>query len=457
MTRTGVAPDAALTTAADPAQALAFYQGAPRSLAQFLCDVADVAALWPPRAPILNACADRYHFMVGLAAAAAAGRMTVLPATHAVEIIKSLHARMPDMHCLADGDFPVALPIVRFPRLAPAGRVRRAPPVPRIPLDRPVVTVFTSGTTGVPVGHVKTWGSLVASAHAEAARLGLDDGPAWSLVATVPPQHMYGLESSVMLSLHGRALAHHGRPFYPEDIAGALAAVPRPRLLVTSPVHLRALLTSAAAVPPLDAVLCATAPLPRALAEEAEQRLHAPLHEIYGATEAGQVATRRPTQSDLWTLFPGLVLEARDASFVVHGGHVETPAALGDVIEPSGPREFRLHGRGTDIVNVAGKRSSIAFLEQQLLAIPGVLDGAFYMPDEDLAGPVARLTAFVVAPGLTAAAIETALRARLDPVFLPRPLILVDALPRLATGKLPLSAMHQLLASRTRQAGGGRG
>ena len=451
------APDAALAAAADPAEVLAFYQGAPRSLAQFLGDVADVAALWPPRAPILNACADRYHFMVGLAAAAAAGRMTVLPATHAVETIKSLHARLPDMHCLADGDFPVALPIVRFPRLAPAGHPRGAPKMPRIPLDRPVVTVFTSGTTGAPVGHVKTWGSLVASARAEAAGLGLHEGPAWSLVATVPPQHMYGLESSVMLSLHGRARAHHGRPFYPEDIAGALAAVPRPRLLVTSPVHLRALMTSAAAVPALDAILCATAPLPRALAEEAELRLHAPLHEIYGATEAGQVATRRPTQGDLWTLFPGLVLEARDSSFVVHGGHVETPAVLGDILEPSGSHAFRLHGRGTDIVNVAGKRSSIAFLEQQLLAIPGVLDGAFYMPDEDLAGPVARLTAFVVAPGLSAAAIETALRARLDPVFLPRPLILVDALPRLATGKLPLAALHQLLASRIRRAGGGRG
>ncbi len=454
---TRVPAGAALTTATDPAEVLAFYQGAPRPLAQFLRDVAQVAALWPPRGPILNACADRYHFMVGLAASAVAGRMTVLPATHAVETIKALHAQMPDLHCLADSDFPVTLPIVRFPRLDSRGGGREVLPVPRIPLDRPVVTVFTSGTTGTPVGHVKTWGSLVAGARAEAARLGLDDGPVWSLIATVPPQHMYGLESSVMLGLHGRARPHHGRPFYPEDIAGALAAVPRPRLLVTSPVHLRALLTSATASPALDAVLCATAPLPRALAEEAEQRLDAPLHEIYGATEAGQIASRRPMHDELWTLFPGLVLEARDASFVVHGGHVETPAVLGDIIEPSGPRGFRLHGRGTDIVNVAGKRSSIAFLEQQLLAIPGVVDGAFYMPDEDLAGPVARLTAFVVAPGLTAAAIETALRARVDPVFLPRPLVLVDALPRLATGKLPLAAMRRLLASRARQAGGRHG
>ena len=454
---TRVLGGAPLTIATDPSEALAFYREAPRSLAQFLGDVADVTALWPSRGAILNACTDRYHFLVGLAAAAVAGRMTILPASHAAETIKSLRARLPDMHCLADSDFAIALPMVRFPPLGREDRGGPAPPVPSIPLDRPVVTVFTSGTTGTPVGHVKTWGSLVAGARAEAARLGLDDGPRWSLVATVPPQHMYGLESSVMLGLHGRARLHNARPFYPEDIARALAAVPRPRLLVTSPVHLRALLTSAVATPALDAVLCATAPLPQVLAEEAERRLRAPLYEIYGATEAGQIATRRPTHSDLWALFPGLVLEACGVSCVVRGGHVETPAVLGDIIEPHGPHGFRLHGRGTDIVNVAGKRSSIAFLEQQLLAIPGVVDGAFYMPDEDLAGPVARLTAFVVAPGLTAAAIETALRARLDPVFLPRPLILVDALPRLATGKLPLETMRTLLAARTRQAGGGHG
>ena len=62
---TRVPADVALTTATDPAGVLAFYRGAPRSLGQFLCDVADVVALWPARGPILNACADRYHFLVG--------------------------------------------------------------------------------------------------------------------------------------------------------------------------------------------------------------------------------------------------------------------------------------------------------------------------------------------------------------------------------------------------------
>ncbi|MGQ0810317.1 MAG: AMP-binding enzyme, partial [Nitrospiraceae bacterium] len=47
-----------------------------------------------------------------------------------------------------------------------------------------------------------------------------------------------------------------------------------------------------------------------------------------------------------------------------------------------------------------------------------------------------RLTAFVVAPGMSAAAILAKLRQRIDPAFLPRPLYLVEALPRNETGKL---------------------
>ncbi len=116
-----------------------------------------------------------------------------------------------------------------------------------------------------------------------------------SLVATVPPQHMYGFESSVLLALHGGAVLDASRPFFPADIAAALRRVPAPRMLVTTPFHLRTVLDAKLALPPLTLVLCATAPLAPQLAAEAEARLGAPLLEIYGCTEAGQVASRRTT------------------------------------------------------------------------------------------------------------------------------------------------------------------
>jgi acyl-coenzyme A synthetase/AMP-(fatty) acid ligase len=48
---------------------------------------------------------------------------------------------------------------------------------------------FTSGSTGEPVPHLKTWGALVRSVGIEAERLGLRVGRGDVIVATVPPQH----------------------------------------------------------------------------------------------------------------------------------------------------------------------------------------------------------------------------------------------------------------------------
>ena len=56
-----------------------------------------------------------------------------------------------------------------------------------------------------------------------------------------------------------------------------------------------------------------------------------------------------------------------------------------------------------------------------------------------------RLAALVVAPALSEAEILAVLRAAIDPVFLPRPLRRVGALPRNATGKLPRDALLQAL------------
>jgi 3-hydroxymyristoyl/3-hydroxydecanoyl-(acyl carrier protein) dehydratase len=70
------------------------------------------------------------------------------------------------------------------------------------------------------------------------------------------------------------------------------------------------------------------------------------------------------------------------------------------------------------------------------------------MPDAQAAGGtgVSRLTAAVVAPSLSIAQLTEQLRQRIDPVFLPRPLLLVDRLPRNATGKLPHHALQALAA-----------
>jgi acyl-coenzyme A synthetase/AMP-(fatty) acid ligase len=273
-----------------------------------------------------------------------------------------------------------------------------------------------------------------------------------SVLATVPPQHMYGLESSVLFPLQNGLALHAGRPFFPADICAELDALPRPRALVTTPFHLRALLAGAAAVPPADFVLSATAPLSPQLAAEAEARFSAPLHEIYGCTEAGQVAMRRTTAGSEWRPHPGVILRQDERGTWANGGHVEEEVLLADVIELHEGGSFLLHGRTADLVNIAGKRTSLAHLNYHLNSIEGVRDGAFFMPSED-GREVTRLVAFVVAPGLSGETIMKALRQRIDAAFLPRPLQFVEALPRNMTGKLPREALRELIAVPARKAG----
>ena len=409
-----------------------------------------MAELLGDGAHVLNACSDRYHFAVGLAACLTRGKVSLLPSTHTPEVIRQLRAFAPDVVCLSDeSECAIALPRVRYPAGAaalPAGEA----PVPMIEAARVAAYVFTSGSTGTPVPHRKTWGRLLACVREESLRLGLADGTA--LVATVPPQHMYGFESSVLMALAGGHALCAERPFYPADIAAALAGVPRPRVLVSTPVHLRALAAAGIALPPTELIVCSTAPLSQQLAAEVEQRFATQLLEIYGSTETGQIAVRRPTRAPEWQLWPGVTLAPRGEETWAQGGHVEEPTRMCDVLEVTGPGRFLLHGRIADLVNIAGKRSSLAYLNHQLNSIPGVLDGAFFHCEESRSSHtgVARVAACIVAPGLDAVRVLEALREKIDPVFLPRPLLFVARLPRNSTGKLPQEALRALAAAQSR-------
>lgn len=430
----------------------AWRDGRPVGVNQFLRDVTQLAATLPDRRHILNLCADRYRFLVGFSAALLRRQISLLPPNHTPNLIDQLARQYPDVYCLTDGeDEHPALSTVFYPGF-PDYTTAVTPPVPSIPATQIAAMVFTSGSTGEPVPHQKSWGGLVRSARAEAERLGLAAHPGMVILGTVPPQHMYGLESTVLLPTQNGLAMHACRPFYPADIRDELEALPRPRGLVTTPVHLRALLAEPVRPPLADFLLCATAPLSPQLAADAEARFAAPLFEIYGCTEAGQVATRRTVEAADWRAFPGIALRQDDAGTWAGGGHVETEVLLADVIELRDDNTFLLHGRTADLVNIAGKRTSLANLNYHLNSIEGVIDGVFVMPEED-GDSITRLTAFVVAPTLSAETIMNALRQRIDTVFLPRPLCMVDALPRNATGKLPRQALHELVTNLAARAG----
>lgn len=430
-----------------PDSIVAWRTDGPVTLRRFLAEVRCLAALFPAGNHLLNLCADRYRFSVGLAAAILTGKVSLLPSTHTPGVVRQIRNFAPDMFCLTDSDAcTVDLPRLRYPAMDAVGETD-AFEIPQIDALQRIAVVFTSGSTGTPQPHAKTWAGLVDSVRAEASGLGLFN-TSCVIVGTVPPQHMYGFESTVLMAWSSGNAFCHAQPFYPADICQALATVPAPRVLVSSPAHLRALLDSGLTLPEISLLVSATAPLSMRIAREMEALCSAPLMEVYGSTETGLIATRRPTQAAEWQLLPGIRLAVKNDAVYVCGGHVETWTVLNDVIEPVADGKFLLHGRIADLVNIAGKRHSLASLNHLLNTIPGVLDGAFFMPDESGDDHITRLAACVVAPGMTAPQLLTALREHIDPVFLPRPLLFVDALPRNGTGKLPRAALQALLQTR---------
>jgi len=427
-----------------PDAIVAYRDGRGIDAGRFLADAAWLADRMPAGRHVLNVCRDRYQFTVGLAACLMTARVSLLPSTHTAEVIRDLVGFAPDVFCLTD-DPACAIDLPRFLFQCDVRGAECAWDVPQIPLDQTAAIVFTSGSTGMPLPYRKTWGKLARCIGDGAPRLGLLDGRRHALVGTVPAQHMYGFESTVLLALLSGNAFGAERPFYPADIGAALAAVPRPRALISTPLHLRTLLAAGIEFPPLDLIVSATAPLTPELARQVEVSFGTRVLEIYGSTETGQIAMRRTAESPAWSLWPGVRLTARDDGVFAEGGHVEQTTPLCDVIEILNDHEFHLLGRTADLINVAGKRSSFAYLNAQLNAIPGVVDGAFFLRASDPmdATGVARVAAAVVAPALNAARLMDQLRRRIDPAFLPRPLLMVDELPRNATGKLP---HHELQA-----------
>jgi acyl-coenzyme A synthetase/AMP-(fatty) acid ligase len=448
---------------------LAWRDGQPITRRQFLHDARTLAATLPDGGPVLAMTSDRYRFALALAAALQRGQAGLMPPNHTPDMIERLRVLFPTAYALADDEAPaIGLPTVPFVAADPDVHVsvEDDAAVPSLAADHEVAQVLTSGSTGQPMPHGKRWDLLHVNLRAEAARLaealGRADLRGVTIVGTVPAHHMYGFESTVLIALLGGAAFAAERPFFPGDIARVLASVPRPRVLVTTPFHLKTLVEAgldAGDVPPVDLIVSATAPLSPQLAARAEALLGGTLLEIYGCTEAGQVATRRTTAGPEWRTFDGLTLSGDGEHAVVSGGHVPEPVRLADVLEVAEPTRFRLLGRANDLINVAGKRSSLAHLNFHLNSLDGVRDGAFWLPPDDgSGGDIVRLVALVVAgPAVTRAALLAGLRARVDAAFLPRRILRVDALPRDPTGKLPAARLAALATQLLAQPPGGRG
>lgn len=118
-------------------------------------------------------------------------------------------------------------------RLFP-GRVRSR--VPRIPVDRSAVVLFTSGSERAPKAVPLTHGNILSEMRAAVPGLGLTRGDA--LLGFLPAFHSFGIAAGTLLPLMGgMRVVHHPDPTDAARLARKIAAY-RPTILVGTPTFI---------------------------------------------------------------------------------------------------------------------------------------------------------------------------------------------------------------------------
>ena len=413
----------------DPDEIIAHGPGGEISVSQFITHATELAGQLPDRPYVINLAADRYEFLLSFCAAIIAGQCTLMPSNRQVKTVQQVADDYPDCYLLGD---------MTLDNLETHDADFTSPPagsggdIPDIPEQQLCAIVFTSGSTGAATPNRKYWKTLRSGALGNADALLQGQTAQLNMIATVPAQHMWGFETSIMMPLFSNIAVSCITPFFPQDIVDAIESLPEPRALVSSPVHLDALLSADVNHVHIHRTFSATAPMSGELSRRLEKRFAGRVIEIFGCSEAGTFATRKTASEELWSLSPAFDLEITAEHVVIKAEHLPEDVILNDVVEWAGERQFRWLGRDQDMVNIAGKRGSLADLNHQLTSLSEVVDGVIFLPEENSK----RLAALVVAPGLQPSDILEQLKPRIEPAFLPRPLYIVPMLPRQETGKL---------------------
>ncbi|HIL87060.1 MAG: AMP-binding protein [bacterium] len=417
--------------------AIAIYHGRKIFKEEFLFHVSLTRSYLSSKKYAINLCENRYHFLVTFAACVTLGKISLLPSSKASEEIYRLLKSYPDSHLINDIDIADLY--------IDNGNGKKIS-VKNFDIDaKQIVSIlFTSGTTGKAKQNPKTWGQLNESSIRVKKRIWPEGVFDKCIIATVPPQHMFGFETSIVYPLTLGVMVHDSYPFYPLDIQQAALEISESKIIITTPLHLRACIGLTKGWSNIDSIVSATSPLTSDIASIAESVLGANIFEIYGCSESGAIATRRTSKNNEWELLEDYSIKTSGKSTLLKAIGYEDLIDISDQIKIIDNNFFYLLGRGNDLVKIGGKRESLSGLTCKLKEIDGIDDGVFFIPKEDTNSRV-RLAALVVSSVLRKEKIIQLLAQTIDSVFLPRPLKIVNNLPYNKLGKLPLNDLIKMI------------
>jgi acyl-CoA synthetase (AMP-forming)/AMP-acid ligase II len=341
------------------------------------------------------------------------------------------------------------------------------------------ILLHTSGTTSRPKQVPLLHRNLAASARTIAAHYALSEDDV--SFCAMPLFHVHGLVASVLGALAAGGSVLIPRRFTPRGLVQALATE-GVTWFSASPTVLEMVLEraerEAGGAPPasLRFIRSCSSALPERLLERLEQRFGAPVLEAYGMTEAShQMASNPPppaprvpgsvgiaagaeiaiARADGTPLGPGEVGEVLVRGPGVTPGYLDNPEAnasafvggwfrTGDLGSLDERGYLRLQGRIKELVIRGGENISPYEVEDALTSHPGVREAAcFGVPDEKYGEEVGAVVA--LAPGVTREQVLEHCRTRLAAFKVPKTLVVVDAIPRTATGKLQRQRLPALL------------
>ncbi len=428
-----------------PTDRVASGEGGERSGADLVSDAGAIAARlsdFAPGSEIAVVCHDRYHFAASLLAAAHRRLIVALPPNAQPKTLRELRGgRVQSV--ITDHDDERGIDVREL-----VGRGHAPLALAPLASETPFVVVYTSGSSGTPLACHKTAGQLLTEAQVLIRTFELGAGD--SIVATVPPHHIYGLLFSVLVPLMAGGSFSRETPFY-ADVIHRIVQRDRARVLVSVPAHLRALAIMDAA-PTLTRIFSSGAPLPNETRAMLGDRFGWKVTEILGSSETGGIGWRDEADADFFAFDVVQVAAGDDGRMAIVSPYVPSdapsPFVTSDRIEPTGEGRFKHLGRVDGVVKIGSTRVSIAELESRLLALAAVRDAAVLaMPGRAGRGQE-TWAVLAVEPGhtLSADAVRSALRAWLDPVVIPRRFRFVDALPRETTGKIRREVLLALFA-----------
>ncbi len=340
--------------------------------------------------------------------------------------------------------------------------------------------IYTSGTTGEPKGVMHSANTLMANIVAFAQRAALD--PDSVVLMASPMAHQTGFMYGLMMPIMLRACVVLQDIWEPKKAIELIGAEKVSFTMASTPFLndlARTVTETGAAVPSLKTFLCAGAPIPGPLVEQARRALGAKIVSAWGMSENGAVTTtlqddddERSVASDGCPL-PGVEIKVVDGngaelaagqagSLLVRacsnfGGYLKRPHLngtnsddwfdTGDLARIDEQGYVRITGRSKDVIIRGGENVPVVEIEALLYRHPAVAQAAIVAyPDERLGERGCAV--LVLKPGQSldfTGMVEFLKLQKVAVQYIPERLLLQDAMPATPSGKIQKFKLRDLL------------